>query len=341
MSDQPILLLHGIRGARLALRRDDRPEVIWELANEQHPERHLMALHVEANGRAIPLNESRPLFPLDLEPSVYGELQARFANRLIAPPWDWRLAPAQAMEGLDVQLPPTGPIDVIAHSMGLHMLAELLLQGGLPLERLRRVVLVTAPFGGSLDIMHVLLLGCDPAAEDQENSRYGALVRSFPALYHLLPHPGYGLVLLRDGSEPDLLDPSIWPVELFGADGQYRQRITGLLRNTSANRNQVDRALELLSSLGKKLIILRGKGERTPDRLQLSESLDVCTNPVVEFSLDGDGRLPLRCQSPAARMPGRKRLFHCHTFGSEASPVRHGEILQRPDVLDFLDNFLA
>ncbi len=338
MASTPILLLHGIRGARLGFKGNPAPEIIWELANEDHPRKHLMALTLDESGRAHSLDPANELVAVDLEPGVYGHFLEHYASRVIAPAWDWRKAPDQALEELELDLSGHATLDVVTHSMGLQMLAELLLGGRLKLEQLRKVVLVAAPFGGSLDILHVLLLGCDRGGNPEEQ-QYGALVRSFPALYHLLPVPGYGLVLGSENAEPELLDPAAWPQASFGEQGQYRQRVTGLLQRALRNRQRLDEALRLLACLGDRLLILSGKGEITPVRLQFSAG--GCDPASVEMSTEGDGRLALEAQSPEKRLPGHFSKSTSKVFGDTDKPMRHGDMLQESLVIKEIDRFLA
>ncbi len=338
MTVRPLLLLHGIRGARLGLRGNPRPEIIWELANEDHPQKHLMALRLDESGNAHALDPTNELVAVDLEPDVYGRFLGHHASRVIAPAWDWRKAPDQAVEELELDLSGHSALDVVTHSMGLQMLAELLRSGRLKLEQLRKVVLVAAPFGGSLDILHVLLLGCDRGGNPAEQ-QYGALVRSFPALYHLLPVPGYGLVHSSENLEPELLDPAVWPQAIFGEKGQYRQRLTGLLARTRSNRDRLDEALRQLAALGERLLILCGVGEPTPLHLQFGAS--GCDPASVEMGPEGDGRLALGAQSPEGRLPGLFKQVQLKTFGSDAWPMRHGDMLQESIVIEEIDRFLA
>lgn len=338
MAAHPLIFLHGIRGSRLA-ELGPEPEIVWQLADERHPRVGRIALHW-VDGAARPLQPDPPVVAFDLEPEIYGPFLERFARRgpLFAPPWDWRLAPAEAFDGIVDRLPADGAVDVVTHSMGLHVLAQAVQSGWLATERLRRIVLVTPPFRGSLDIFHVLRSGCDRSPvgdgclEDATGAAYGPLVRGFPALYRLLPAPGSGLVVDADGHEPDLLDSAAWPPDQCGADGRHAAAFQQLLAGARRDRATLARFAERLAGeLASRTLVLRAAGVPTPSRLILSS-----TGGEPELRLDdqGDGRLVPASSCPPVMGP------LVETVGQPADPVSHGEVMRRPDTLARIEAWL-
>jgi hypothetical protein len=329
MAARPLLLLHGIRGSRLA-EFGAEPEVLWQLSNEHHPRVARIALHWE-RGEVRPLLPGPPVGPLDLEQEIYGPFLERFAARgpLIAPAWDWRLAPAEALAVLPEALPADEPLDVVTHSMGLQLLAEAVVAGRLPVERLGRLVLVTPPFRGSIDSYLVLRSGCDRnptgAGEDATGAAYGMLVRGFPALYRLLPAPGSGLVVDATGREPDLLDAAAWPQDQTGEEGRHAETLRWLLDGARRDRARLDRFVELLAGpLARRTLVLLAAGLPTPSRLRLAGD---GSEPQLSFCSEGDGRLV-----PSSARPPRPGPT-VDSVGGVGDPVAHGEVMRRPDAL--------
>lgn len=335
MTVRPLIFLHGIRGSRLA-EMGAEPEIVWQLADEHHPRVGRIALHgAGGDGAAGP-----PVAPLDLEPEVYGPFLQRFARRgpLIAPPWDWRLAPADALERIAGQLPTDTSFDVVTHSMGLHLLAESVLSGRLPQELLRRLVLVTPPFRGSLDIFHVLRSGCDRpptdggSGEDATGAFYGPLVRGFPALYRLLPVPGSGLVVDAEGREPDLLEPASWPADQAGVDGRHTRAFHELLAGARRDRERLRQFVDRLAGpLAERCLVLLASGVPTPSRLRLPLGDG---EPELSFDVNGDGRLV-----PASSRPPRPGPI-VETVGNPQHPVPHGDVMREEASLSRIEAWL-
>jgi hypothetical protein len=337
MSVAPLLLLHGIRGSRLAIRGPAGPEIIWELANESHPRAHLLGLHHDAAGKHEAADPAQPVFPLDLEPGTYGAFLDWAAARgpLTASAWDWRLAPGEAAAGL-AALVPGEALDIVTHSMGLHLLGWLVLEGHLPLERVRRLALLAPAFGGALDILHVLLSGSDRAADegDATGRAYGHVVRSLPSLYRLLPVPGHGLLVDGGGRELDPLELAGWPADALGEGERHRGTLALLLEGARRDRERLARFTRLLPDLGDRLLILAGRGVETPVRCRMEGRGMSCAASRLHFSREGDGRLAVAAQRPAdLELP-------CELFGRPGEPVSHGEILRHPQVLARLASFL-
>ncbi len=333
----PLLFLHGIRGSRLAIQSELGPRIIWQLADEENPLGHLMALHHDGEAPPRPVDPARPVFPLDLEPDVHGRFVewARARGELFAPVWDWRLPPSAVVDDLAVGLP-AGELDVVVHSMGLHILAELVARGLLPLERVRRLALVAPAFGGALDILHVLLSGCDREYDgaDATGRSYGSAVRGLPALYHLLPVPGHGLLQDAAGQELDPLELERWPLDGCVPGEQQREILGRLLARARHERGTLQDFARTLPSLGMRLRILAGCGVPTPALCRMDGPGMSCASSHVEMRRDGDGRLALSAQLPLGfSLPHR-------VFGDEGDPVAHGEILRRPEVLACLASFL-
>lgn len=338
MSSCPLLFLHGVRGSRLAIRTSEGPRIIWQLADEENPLGHLMALRHEGEGAPRPANSASPAFPLDLEPEVHGPLLEWAARRgpSLAPVWDWRMAPSLVATSLASGLP-RGELDVVVHSMGLHILAELVQRRLLPLERVRRLALVTPAFGGALDILHVLLSGCDRESDgaDATGRAYGSLVRGLPALYRLLPVPGHGLLQNELGQDLDPLDLALWPLDTYGPEARHRHTLDRLLDEARQDRRTLREFALRLPRLGSRVLILAGLGVPTPVRCRMEEARMSCASSRVEMSRSGDGRLALAAQLPQGLS------LPCREFGDERDPVAHGEVLRRPAVLACLEDFLA
>lgn len=326
----PLLFLHGIRGSRLAVDGGEGAEIIWQLADEAHPRAHLLALMHDADGTLRPADPLFPVFPLDLEPEVYGPFLAWASARcaLHAPAWDWRLEPGRVASTLAEELPP-GDMDVVLHSMGLHVLCELVMGGALPLERVRRLVLVAPAFGGALDILHVLLSGCDREADgaDATGRAYGHLVRSLPSLYRLLPVPGYGLLQDARGGERDPLEIHHWPADALGEEGRYADHLRLVLEGAKRDRARLLSFATRLQGLGKRVLLLAGMGQPTPVRCVMPGDLMSCHASHLDLNPAGDGRLALVAQQPLGHP------LPTVVVGDAQAPVPHGDILRRDEVL--------
>lgn len=333
----PLLFLHGIRGARLAIHDEGAPRIIWELAEENHPLGHLLALHHTGQGEPEAADPARPVFPLDHEPEVYGPFLTWAAARgpLIAPVWDWRREPARAAARIAGDLP-RGPLDVVIHSMGLHVLGELVMGGALPVENIRRLVLAAPAIGGALDILHVLLSGCDRESDggDATGRSYGHLVRSLPSLYRLLPVPGYGLLVDEEGRDLDPLELEAWPADALGVGERHRQTLARLLADARRDRARQLGFAGRLADLGPRVQVVSGQGQPTPHRCRMIGGGMSCHRARLELEPGGDGRLTLAAQQPLGRS-----LSHM-VFGTVAEPLPHGEILRRAEVLEHLGAFL-
>jgi hypothetical protein len=334
MKRRPLLFLHGIRGSRLAIREHGQTRVIWQLSDEENPQGHLLALRHEG-GIPQPLDPDCPVFPLDHEPEVHDVfLQwARRRGPVHAPVWDWRLPPSSCAGEVAAGMP-GGPWDVVVHSMGLHLLAELVMQGHMPLEAVHRLALVTPAFGGALDILHVLLSGADREADcgDATGRCYGALVRSLPALYRLLPVPGHGLLVDSLGGEIDPLDPARWPRDL-GTDS-LRDLPAQVLDGARRDRDTLAAFSTRLPELGGRALAMLATGMPTPTRCRMEGETMSCAVSRLEMTAGGDGRLAL-----AAQLPRDLALPH-ELFGGEDDPIAHGDVLGRPDLLARLAAFL-
>lgn len=330
MKRRPLLFLHGIRGSRLAIRDNGQARVIWQLSDEENPLGHLLALRHEGD-RPLPVDPARPVFPLDHEPEVHDTFLrwARGRGPLHAPVWDWRLPPSRQAAEVAAGLP-AGEWDVVVHSMGLHLLAELVSQGWLPRGRMGRLALVTPAFGGALDILHVLLSGADREAEcgDATGRSYGALVRSLPALYRLLPVPGYGLLQDAAGQDLDPLDEDRWPHD-GGRDGLER-----LLAGARRDRDTLAEFAAGLSAWGDDVRAFLATGMPTPIRCRMEGETMTCSVSRVELAARGDGRLALAAQLP------RDPVVPHELLGCEDDPIAHGDVLGRPDLLARLASFL-
>lgn len=318
-----LLLLHGIRGARLTHRTPSGREVIWSLEQELHPDSHLLALGSTPEGRALPLVPGTVIEAGPLEQEIYRLFCEATRDRftLLAPPWDWRLAPAQAVEALEPLLAQAGPLDLVTHSMGLLVLLECLDRGLLKPDRLGRVVLVTPPFCGSADVVSLLARGIDCSADDGLGERRydHCLARSFPALYRLLP--GADCQACRR----DWLAEETWTSQLPDTPALRDPFLLELAR-ARADRQRWAGALErLVSQAGSRLLILAGRG--TPTLLDPDHPGGIST--------EGDGRLPLCSTRPAGLELPRVVL------GAPGDPVKHGEILNddraRRVILDWLE----
>jgi pimeloyl-ACP methyl ester carboxylesterase len=326
----PILFLHGIRGSRLTT--GSPPRIIWELACENHPESHLLALHPDAKGQLRADDPTQTIAPFDLEQTVYGRFLSAFQNSALhAPAYDWRLNPARAFEAIRPHLPKKD-FHVVTHSMGMNLLAWALVNGEIDPERIRKIVLVTPPFGGSIDVLHILLNGADPEQAIETAHTYGLLVRAFPALYRLLPRPGYRLVLDASHSEPDILMSETWPPELLGEHFKYTEVFSRLLRDARKDRDDLLAFESLLEEkFQKDCIIFQAQGGRTPAQVRLDKQGQF---EVLAVDDTGDGRLTSR-----ASLPLRAQLVS-RSFGSTSAPIPHGELLNQDEALKAIAEFL-
>lgn len=322
MPDSSLLLLHGVRGASLVQMDEGIPTTLWSLADENHPRAQLLALQHGPEGSAQPLFPGANIRPGVLEQEIYGPFVTHFSSRqpLLAPAFDWRLAPRQSAAGLHHLFAGMAPLDVVSHSMGLLMLLEVLHRGWLKPSRLRRVVLVTPPFCGSADIVSLLSSGIDCSADDGLGERRydHCLARSFPSLYRLLPGADC------TACSRDWLAEETW-MHRLGESSAMHADFFRHLAETRQDRNHWADALQgLLGLPAGRVLILAGNGVPTlldPDR------------PAV-VTREGDGRLPLcSTRPPGCRMP---RVV----LGTEEYPVKHGEILTDPRSLAVIGEWL-
>jgi pimeloyl-ACP methyl ester carboxylesterase len=326
----PLLFLHGIRGSRLCV--GDDAQIIWQLSCEDHPDAHLIALHPDAAGGLSPTDPARPVRPFDLEADVYGRFTQAFQPRnLIAPAYDWRMNPARAFKSIR-HLIPHEPMDIVTHSMGMNLLAWAVSTGEIQPSHIRRLIMVTPPFGGSLDILHVLLNGEDPEQSGDAATAYGRLVRAFPSLYCLIPRPGYGLIQNERHVELDFLQPESWPEEYLGEHHEYGSIFAKLLEGARSDREHLKTFEHILKeSLADRSLIIQASGMPTPSNVELKPDGSM---EGLAIDAHGDGRL-----SSAASLPsgGHDRV---KIFGDPKRPVPHGDVLNLSPVLEAIQGFL-
>ncbi len=342
MEPTPLLFLHGIRGSRLAECGLGPSEIIWQLSREDHPRAYQLALRMDKHGRCSAAQEGVRVLPLDLEETLYGSFLDHLRrdrgaeSSLAAPPFDWRLTPSQALEGIAGELPRGPELDVVTHSMGLLLLSEALSAGLLEYGMIRRLALVTPPFGGSLDVLAVLLSGRDPDPEAGSSESYGSMVRDLPALYHLLPHPDYELLTTEAGRPLDPLEADFWPAQIMGARGEYRTALLRQLEAARACRLRLDRLVEELPDrLGERTLIVAGSGCPTPASLRAASSGELLDAEPARRDTRGDGRLALQASRPPGW--GIPRLI----FGDPGRPILHGDILRSGEVIDCIAGWMA
>jgi hypothetical protein len=322
MPDTPLLLLHGVRGASLVQMDEGTPTTLWCLADENHPRAQLLALQHGPDGTAVPLFPGADIRPGVLEHEIYGPFVTHFSSRqpLLAPAFDWRLAPGQSGITLRHLFSGSGSLDVVSHSMGLLMLLEALHRGWLDTSRLRRVVLVTPPFCGSADIVSLLSSGIDCSADDGLGERRydHCLARSFPALYRLLPGADCS------ACSRDWLAEETWLPRLGEPSAMLNDFFRHLEDTRTDRRNWAAALHGLLDLPAGRVLILAGRGVPTlldPDH-------------PAEITREGDGRLPLcSTRPPGCRLP---RVI----LGSVEDPVKHGEILADPRALAVIGHWL-
>ncbi len=309
MPRPPLLFLHGIRGSALVRKRTGGETLLWNLEQEFRPGAEALALRICANGRALPRERGVRIGAGPVEDSLYGPFleDRRGKSRLIAPCWDWRLAPEQALEAIRGELQVLDRVDVVCHSMGSQILLEALACGLLRPEQLERIVFVTPPFCGSLDIVSLLRDGRDcGGSEDEAERQYdSALARSFPALYHLLPGPGCPPPL------GDWLRKQAWPRDF---PPSHAERLQFQLLLAQARRAMLRRrkALwQLFRSHPRQALILAGSGVPTISSVE----------GAPRTSLKGDGRLLVSVTRPPS-CPWPRRIL-----GSPQRPMPHGEFL--------------
>ncbi len=328
----PLLVLGGLLGYRLACDTDQGRSIVWTLEHPVEQVGHLLLDH--SLGRPAPASGRPELFPCEIEQVIFSPLLQHFSagssgRKLLLPLLDWRLSARDQCPLMLQALPREGQIDVVTHSWGLHLLLALLGPDGLGIERIRRVILVTPPFGGSLDSLVALRCGIDRLNVGSGRDM-GWLTRSFPALFDLLPEPGYGMVRNQQGDELDLLAESSWPRSLGHS-------LRPLLMAAGAFRYERQcRIKRFLPALADRCLVLAGCGMDTALELRLpaGEIVWDCDPAFLSMGTQGDGRLPLVSTMP--REPVLTRLV----LGDTGQPVCHGEIFYRPGVLQLLESWL-
>ena len=104
-----------------------------------------------------------------------------------------------------------GRVDVVGHSMGGLVVTGYLAKNP-NRHRVRKVVTLATPFGGSFEAVIKILVGTSGLDGGGPSSRERETARMTPALYHLLPeNRGADPVVLVDGDLPDsLFDADLW-----------------------------------------------------------------------------------------------------------------------------------
>ena len=322
MPEPALILLHGIRGATLAQRDEDSFTRIWSLAQEFHPRSLLLALQSDEGGRVVPMMPEARIFAETLEDEIYGPFLNTFQSTesVLAPPFDWRLAPAQALESLAPTFAGSGSLNLVTHSMGLFVLLEALRQKLLDPSRLARLVLVTPPFCGSADIVSLLARGIDSSADGELGERRydHCLARSFPSLYRLLPGVDCA------GCSKNWLDASSWHALLAGDPATARSFFLQLSLAREDRLAWQEQFRDLCRRLPDDILLLAGTG--VPTQVNPEQATDV--------SREGDGRL-LVCSTRPPDCPLPRVVL-----GSQTNPVKHGEILTDARALDLIARWL-
>jgi pimeloyl-ACP methyl ester carboxylesterase len=335
MTNIPLLLLHGLRGSQLVLEDNYHSETIWKLANENHPLAYLLALHQNGDNISVPAEPGTKVSSSIVEAEMHEAFIKYFSKerQVIVPAIDWRLSPTQAMEQIRRQFPTDKEIDIVTHSLGMYYLAAAVELGYLDLGQIRKLALVTPPFGGSLDILNVLLSGYDrnPETVDHASHAYGMMVRTFPALYRLLPEVEFEQVQDESAANIDLLDVANWPPWIFGPDNMYRNVFADHLLAAKQDKDKIDDFYKKLSISKKdKLLIIAANGMLTPKTTILDNNSGELDS---EFDYSGDGRLLIQATRPADL--DLKRVV----IGDRNKPIAHGAVLTSSTTLQILKNW--
>ena len=328
----PLLILGGLLGYRLACDTAQGPKTVWTLEHPIEQIGDLQLDHSKGRPQAAP---GRPeLYPAELESMIFGPLLQHFsqgdaARELLIPLADWRISARDQLSRLAAGLSQGGQLDVLTHSWGVHLLLVLLAEGALPLDRIRRLALVTPPFGGSLDALVALRCGVDRINVGSGRD-LGWLMRGLPALFDLLPDPEYALVRNTHGDTLDLLAESCWPASM-------RTSLRPLLMAADEFRRIRRRQWQrVLPQIADRCLLVSGQGAPTAMELVLpaGEIVWDCDPSFLRTATGGDGRLPLAATRPLAVE------LRTITLGNLEFPVCHGEIFHRPEVPEMLESWL-
>jgi hypothetical protein len=146
-------------------------------------------------------------------------------------PYDWRLDPITILRQFDQQLSNWNfdinqdQITIVAHSMGAWLMSYWLRYGSQPpetaeqdllrLKKIKRVLLVAAPFRGTLTIFRNSFYG----APGLPNDKYLGpdKISNFPSTYYLTPNEGKFVNLKGEFVTIPLKDPDQWEINNWGA----------------------------------------------------------------------------------------------------------------------------
>lgn len=190
-----VVLLPGIMGS--TLRETGRIGMIWmNILALLRGRMHLLAL----NADGTPITANTRIAPVDLMATTYlpMRLHLKYLGGLeVLPfPFDWRFAPASAVESLRAFLArqmaeSQRPLHLVGHSMGgLVARAYCLRYPDEARKTVAQVIAMGSPFYGSFEAVRNLTVGGDTLkmlSNVTNDPTLGQIIRSMPGVYSLLP----------------------------------------------------------------------------------------------------------------------------------------------------------
>jgi pimeloyl-ACP methyl ester carboxylesterase len=241
-------------------------------------------------------------------------------------------------------------VDLVGHSMGGLIIAGFLARRGRE-ARVRKVVTLGTPFGGSFEAVLKITTGTSDLNEDAGSSREREVARVTPSLYHLLPSFAGGVIAPR-GVPNDLFDMHAWQpsiaetiaeyIRLHGLDPrktldarlrQAREIFQRMLDGARAHRERIGAfALDSAGLTDDDWLCVAGLGEETRVRIKI-EMVDGAPcfdlrsadrlqgyphgrkNPAASPTDTGDGTVPFPGAIPSFLSPDRLVCVTGDDFG--------------------------
>lgn len=311
--------------------------------------------------------------PTVVSEMAYGVVAEELARRFPDDPlfvfaYDWRRSNVETGERLAAFLEELSDklshhglegFRFVTHSMGgLVFLAWLRGAGDLG-ALLDSAVLCAPPFRGSHDTLELMVRGEEGALgglfQSEENTRrVRKSVRTWPAAFELLPWWEGALVRWRSHQPVDLLDLSHWQSNVWDDNPElFRRRLEDLARVRADGFLPPD---ALPGSLRRRLVVVAGRGARTPRQLQVHREVSLGGRTIanylrldqVEEDREGDGTVHLESSgafrdSVRTLVVRRKGVRQAGLSGTrqENRISFHGLFLRDSRVLNVVGRFLG
>ena len=238
----PVIVVPGMTASELRDEYPVGPDTVWSLFHKQYER---VALHPDDDRYEVvePARvQADRVMPLAYS-EIIEELRHNLTTRADEPTpvypfaYDWRqpldVTERRLAEFVDEVIARTklmrhyhrdgyadAPcVDIVGHSMGGLIIAGLLARRGRD-ARVRKVVTLGTPFGGSFEAVLKITTGTSDLNEDAGSSREREMARVTPSLYHLLPSFAGGVMAPR-GVPSDLFDTRAWQPSIAETIAEY------------------------------------------------------------------------------------------------------------------------